>query len=158
MSTARTNTDPRRRAELALIHTAKRALGLEDDQYRDLLEAWTGKRSAGVLSPAQRQAVIEYLRKMGFAARQSGEPRRKPASTPVQKVTMEAGDAPQVRKIKAQWLGLHLLGAVKNPSLQSLDAFVKRVCGIDRLAWTRPAHQQKLIEVLKRWTERVQSS
>lgn len=152
MSTARTNTDPRRRAELALIHTAKRALGLDDDEYRDLLEAWTGKRSAGVLSPAQRQAAIEHLRKMGF------EPRRKPASTPVQKVTMEAGDAPQVRKIKAQWLGLHLLGAVKNPSLQSLDAFVKRVCGIDRLAWTRPAHQQKLIEVLKRWTERVQSS
>lgn len=151
MSTARTpSPDPRRKPELALIHTAKRALGLDDDQYRDLLEEWTGKRSAGALSPAQRQTVIEHLRRMGF------EPRPNARSKAVQKVVLEDADEPQVRKIKAQWLALWRLGAVKNPSPQGLDAFVKRTVSIDKLSWTRPQHQRKLIEVLKRWTERVE--
>lgn len=42
-----------RNALLAKVHIAKKALGMDDDAYRDFLNAQTGKRSAGLLNETE---------------------------------------------------------------------------------------------------------
>lgn len=55
-----------RKRELAAIHVAKKQLGLDEETYRTMLFTLTRKRSAGELDHAERQAVIEHLRRRGF--------------------------------------------------------------------------------------------
>ena len=128
---------PDRRGRLALIHTAKRVLGLDDEAYRDMLWSIAGERSAKGLTPAQLDRVITRLREMGF------EPR------PMRKLPH-----PQQRKIAAMWSQLHREGLVRSRSDRSLDAFVKRMTEIERLEWLPPAECNLVIEALKSWLER----
>ena len=76
----------RRRSDLAKIHLgAKQLLGDDEEAYRDMVEAVTGKRSAGELDEAGRRAVIEHLEACGAKfepARKSGLKRKPPASPP----------------------------------------------------------------------------
>jgi len=73
----------RRRRRLAAIHTAKRALHLDNDTYRDLIErvsALSGpaQRSAGDLTEGQIIAVLEEFKRLGGlkpAAKAAGKPR-----------------------------------------------------------------------------------
>lgn len=138
-----------RKAELAIIHLAKKDLGLDDDTYRDLLEQWTGKRSSGRMSQGHRQKCIENFKKMGFEVERS-EP---------DCVVIEDDDAPQIRKIKAMWLSLWRRGVVKNPSLASLNAWVKRVTGGERgtshVNFLTPDGANTVIEALKAWQSRA---
>lgn len=60
-----------RRNELAAIHVAKKQLNLDDTTYRTMLFTITRKRSAADLDHAERQAVIEHLRKRGFVRLES---------------------------------------------------------------------------------------
>ena len=55
-------------AQLALVHVAKARLGLDDTEYRDLLEAAAGVRSARDLNQARFQALIQRLEGLGFRA------------------------------------------------------------------------------------------
>lgn len=55
-----------RNNDLALIHIAKLQLGMDDDQYRDLLFTIGRVRSAKDLDWAGRQRVIEHFKKCGF--------------------------------------------------------------------------------------------
>lgn len=131
-----------RKRELAAIHIGKQQLGLSDDEYRDLLEAWTGKRSAGKLSGKQRHQVIEYFRKMGFKRQDV-------------KLVIADDDKPVVKKIKTLWLELHRADKVQNPSLQGLNGFVKRVAKVDHVDWLTPAKSNAVIEGLKAWLKRA---
>jgi phage gp16-like protein len=45
-------------SSLAKIHIGKKQLGLAEDDYRDLLERTTGKRSSASMSEGQRQSVL----------------------------------------------------------------------------------------------------
>jgi hypothetical protein len=54
------------RDQLAKIHIAKKALCLGDDDYRDILERITGKRSARDVAPEQLQALQRELRRLGW--------------------------------------------------------------------------------------------
>lgn len=59
--------DPRPRDHrLVKIQIARRDLALEDDDYRDMLERITGKRSSRGLSPAEMDRVLVELRRLGF--------------------------------------------------------------------------------------------
>lgn len=51
---------------LSLIHIAKKALGLDEDDYRDLLERVTGRRSATEIEPGQLMALQKELRRCGW--------------------------------------------------------------------------------------------
>lgn len=58
--------DPaRRRAELAKIHIGARQLLAGEEEYRDMLEAITGSRSAGALDAAGRRKVLDHLKACG---------------------------------------------------------------------------------------------
>jgi phage gp16-like protein len=61
-----------RKKDLAIIHAAKKRMGLDDESYRDLLEGVTskggtkqGKRSAADLTASERQAVIAEMERQG---------------------------------------------------------------------------------------------
>ena len=51
---------------LAKVHIAKKALGMEDDGYRDFLQAQTGKRSAGLLNEIELDKVLAQMKRLGF--------------------------------------------------------------------------------------------
>lgn len=54
------------RRVLARIHMAKKALGLEDDDYRDLLERVTGRRSAAQLGQEDMPGLQREFRRLGW--------------------------------------------------------------------------------------------
>jgi phage gp16-like protein len=68
-----------RRSLLAKVHIAAKALGLDDETYRDMLEALTGKRSAGKLTDKQLVLVVAALRAKGWKDEDPRPARKKPA-------------------------------------------------------------------------------
>lgn len=124
---------------LAKVHIAKKELGLDEDTYRDALEAETGKRSAGKCSDAQLVAVLDRFKERGW------KPKRRAAE-------------PHVRKIYALWTELRETGAVTAPKPHG---FVKRMSkdamrpeGVDRAEFLSPEQAEPIIEALKSWVRR----
>mgnify|MGYP000019794251 CR=1 FL=1 len=138
------STAAQRRKELAVIHIAKADLGLDDALYRDLLEEWTGKRSSAKLNAKERHAVIDAFKKMGFETQSDRDER----------LSVADDDKDQVKKIKVLWLKLHDVGAVTNPSKESLNAFVSRVTDVASVDWLTPEQANTVIEALKSWLAR----
>jgi Bacteriophage Mu, GemA protein len=134
----------RRRGELAAIHTGKRMLGLDDELYRDLLERVTGHRSAAALDGDQRHAVIEELRRLGFAK----TPSKRAGRT-------RLADGKQARLARALWLELFHLQAIHDSSERALGAFAERITGIRELSWLRGEDFSRLIGALVQWRDRV---
>ncbi len=64
--TNQASQDTYRSRDLRRIHAGQRFLGLDDDNYRDLLERLTGKRSAADLDPRQRRLVINEFYRRGY--------------------------------------------------------------------------------------------
>ena len=54
------------RGVLAKLHIAKKALGLADDDYRDILERVCGVRSATLVEPDQLMELQRELRRLGW--------------------------------------------------------------------------------------------
>ncbi|MCM0018525.1 MAG: regulatory protein GemA [Tagaea sp.] len=139
--------DPARNRDIKAIQTGRRALALEDDSYRALLERLTGKRSAADLDASQRAIVIEEFRRLGFdRVRSKAKPKRMGTRAPA--------DSPIARKARALWLSLWQLGAVRDPAENALASFVKRVAKIDALDWLDGRQARAVIEALNDWCER----
>jgi hypothetical protein len=129
----------------AAIHVAKKQLGLDDDTYRAVLVRVTGVSSSRDMSPAQRQAVLDEMRRLGFepaaGARSNGA--RKPL------------EGPFARKLQALWIAAWNLGLVRDRRDEALSAFVRRQTGIDHVSFLRDAADgKKAIEALKGWLAR----
>lgn len=74
-----------RRRDLAFIHSAKKALALDEDTYRTMLFTLTRKRSAGELDDAERARVKDHLRARGFeraGPARSTDPAPRPREAP----------------------------------------------------------------------------
>lgn len=71
--------DPdRRRRDMAVIHMAKKQLGMDDGTYRDMLWAVARARSAADLDFTGLQRVRDHLSKCGFKPTQGKSPARDP--------------------------------------------------------------------------------
>lgn len=57
-----------KRKQLARIHILKKHLRMTDGDYRDLLEANTGKRSASEMTIQERGIIIEQLERQRGAS------------------------------------------------------------------------------------------
>jgi len=136
--------DAKRRDELAKIHIAKTRLGMSDDDYRAMLRSVAGVDSASKLDARGRASVLAHLYKAGFRA-------TKPNATPKDRAKRKS----PASKIRALWLDLHGLGAVKDPSEAALSAFCHRMTGVDRAEWLNTDQANKVIEGLKDWRRRV---
>jgi phage gp16-like protein len=136
-------SDDPRRALLAKIHVASKALAMHDDDYRALLERHTGERSAGRCTIAQLEYLVCEFERLGF--RPSGRPAR---------AGRKRADHAVAGKARALWISLHQLGAIDNPAELALEMFAKRQLCVDRLQWADQAQGYRLIEALKAMAER----
>lgn len=129
---------------LAMMHVAKRHLGLDDDTYRAVLLRVTGKNSSKDMTGRERQAVLEEFRRQGF----------KPASKPRERAGKSLS-GPYAKKAQALWIALWNLAAIEDKRDAALLAFVCRQTGIQRTEWILDAkHGRAVIEALKSWCTR----
>lgn len=136
-----------RNARLAKVHIAKKKLGLDDETYRQLLaRLFKGKTSAGDLSVSQLDTLLEHFKAEGFKATKKAPKRA--GKRPM------AGGA-EALKIRALWLSLYHLGAVRDPSEQALATYVQRTAGVAALQWLRGDQGTKAIEGLKAMAARA---
>lgn len=138
-----------RRAALAKVHIAAKALALDDGTYRALLRRVTGKESARDMDDGELGRVIEELKRLGW--RDPGFRRGR---------TTRAGGRPlaagaQAAKIRALWLDLYHLGEVEDSSEEALARFVERTAGVAALQWLDPRSADKAIRALRGWLKRV---
>lgn len=128
---------------IRLIHVAKRDLAMDEETYRAALQRVGKKDSAAAMTIPELEKVLEHLKRSGFKVRSKRKPSRA--------LALDA----ESRKIRALWLFLHQLGAVKNPAEEALAAYVKRITGVDALQWLSGDQSETLIETLKKWAMRL---
>lgn len=140
------NLKPYKNQLIRVIHVAKKSLALDDDMYRALLQAQTGKTSCSDMSMSELEMVAEHLRSRGFAERpaKAAKPQKQPLA-----------NDPQSKKIRALWLTLRDMGAIEDSSEQALRAYVKRQTQVEGLEWLNGYQASLVIESLKRWVKRL---
>jgi phage gp16-like protein len=135
-----------RGSDLAKIHIAKKALGLDDEAYRDVLRAVCKVESSKQLDMQGRWKLLAYFRSKGWkpeaAAEKSGKRVWKP----------DAGS--QASKILALWLELKRNGKLDKATDEALFAFCKKMSGVERPDWLTAAQANDVIEGLKSWLAR----
>ena len=110
---------------IRLIHVAKTQLMMDDGEYRALLANLScGKTSSTKLSVEELELAVRAMKMRGFVVTTKAQAASGKPDLPVHMPNrmIEA----QVKKIRALWLELHRLGAVRSPSELSLARFVKR--------------------------------
>lgn len=126
------------------IQTRRRQVpGLEDEPtWRAFLKATTDIDSLRAMTAKQHGLVLEELARRG-AKKGAGRT----------KLT----DDPQSRKLRALWINLHQVGAIKSGSEAALAAWCGRQLGhqVDDLRFVDAADKWRLIEALKGWCQRV---
>ena len=143
-----------RNGMIKLVHVARRELGLDEPTYRAILQAQGGTESLSAMTNGQIDKVLTYLKSQGFKGRRARADRKQ-------------ADNPDARKIRALWLLLYELSAVKDPSEAALAAYVKRVAKVDDLHWAHGTRKYStaagaksrdraeiVIETLKKWAMR----
>lgn len=129
---------------IKLIHIAKKQLNLDDDTYRHLLTSETKKTSTKDMTVWELEKVIKNLKDKGFKVRSNSKKEKITATEPMHK------------KIRSLWLTLAEKGAVKNSSERALNAYIKRITGVELMNWLSDPESIKVIETLKKWLSRVE--
>lgn len=127
---------------IKLIQVARRDLGLDEPNYRGILFAQGGNDSLAAMPIDGMQKVLDYLKAQGFKVRSTKTDRK-------QATGLDAS------KVRALWLFLHELGAVRDPSEAALTAYVKRIVKVDDVQWMRSGRRvETVIESQKKWAMR----
>ena len=139
---ATTKQTTHRNRLIKLIQVARRDLGLDEPNYRGILFAQGGNDSLAAMPIDGMQKVLDYLKAQGFKVRSTKTDRK-------QATGLDAS------KVRALWLFLHELGAVRDPSEAALTAYVKRMAKVDDVQWMRNGRRvETVIESLKKWAMR----
>ena len=131
-----------RNRAIAAIHVGKKAAGLDDDSYRDLMQRETGRRSSRDLDDSGLRRMLTVLDGL------------KPKDGAPTRHRVRKDSRPIARKVVALWLMLWNLDEVVNPSDTAIDAFVKRTTGKLALKFTTNGEVAKVVEALKAWCKR----
>jgi len=128
-----------RRSELAKIHMAAKALGLDRDVYEDVL--WTVARvhSAADLDSQGRFKLLAHFKHLGWVQAKSKR---------------SAGDA-KTRKIWSLWYQLKDAGLIANATAKTLRSEVKKLTGCSDPSFCNQAQKSHVIECLKQWLSRA---
>lgn len=139
---------------IKLLHIAKNQLMLDDAAYRTLLANVSGgKTSSKQMSVAELELALRGMKAQGFVVTTKAQAESGRQDIPVREAA-DGVDA-QIKKIRALWLELHRLGAVRSPSELSLARFVSRMTGVDYQGWLSVDDASRVIEHLKKWKQRV---
>ncbi|MBE9102784.1 gp16 family protein [Vacuolonema iberomarrocanum] len=144
-----------RKRLLALIHIAKKQFGMDEDGYRDFLEAQTGKRSAGKMNLSELNQVFQGFEARGFkvtgetglkgeGSRVKGERRLSPKTRDKDPEKKTPAD-----KVRALWIECWKAGKVKSRYDDSLQAYCKRVTKVERVEWLNHAQARQMIKILE---------
>lgn len=133
---------------IQLIHIAKSQLHLDEDTYRAMLTANTGKNSTKAMTLTELRTVFEHLKTAGFKTTPS-------TATKKQAGKLRQADDEQSKLIRHLWLSLHALGEVRDPRESALANYVKRQTGVQFLQWLTIEQASTVIESLKKWELRI---
>jgi len=124
---------------IKLIHVARRNLEksgkMDEPTYRTMLQTAGGADSTAKMEVPALERVLEQAKRAGFVVRSKGGDRRQDTS-------------PEARKVRALWLFLHQLGAVKSPTESALATYVKRIAYVDDMHWADARAMVRLIETM----------
>ena len=139
---------------IRLIQVARRDLNLDETNYRAILFAQGGNESLAAMHIDGMKKVLDYLKAQGFKVRKT-------------KTDRKQATGKDASKVRALWLFLHELGAVRDPSEAALTSYVKRIAKVDDVQWMLgervvktpsgpqfKARQDLVIETLKKWAMR----
>jgi phage gp16-like protein len=121
------------RANLAKIHIAKQALGLDDATYRGILRNRYQYESAADLDDRQAADLIELFQAKGW----------RPASLR------------QRGLMHVLWQRLAAVGAIRHADDAALNNFIAHATGRHDLRQLTVRDASHVIEMLKRWLERT---
>jgi phage gp16-like protein len=126
--------------QLALIHVAKKQLGLDDDTYRAILQKLGRVESAKQLDAAGFEAVLRYFNSCGFEStwrkRNYGE---RPGMASPRQVAL-------IRQLWREYTG--------GDDDAALNKWLERTCKLSALAFLTPKAAQDAITGLKKMTAR----
>ena len=129
---------------MARIHILKAECGLSEDEYRDLIQTLTNRRtrSSGDCDHTERERIAAHLVTLKRSLRVRGARPERKALSPPQK------------KVFALWKRLESAGVVHSGEVRSLRAFVQRQTGLSALEFCDLQACSTLIESLKAWAKR----
>lgn len=131
MAATRQKSGSNRNKLLAKVHVAIGQLGIQDEDYRDILQAMFRVRSSAELSDRNLEKLIRYFVSKGFKVRSQKSEARS-----------------QITALKIRARG-QLDKAVAGGLVNSASGLVKKICGVDELNWCKDAAKiKRLLAVL----------
>ena len=132
MTAAAKNNTGLRRALLAKVHIAIKELGIDDADYRDILDREFGASSASELNTNQLVELVRYFKSKGWTVKQSRDSRMLSQATALRE--------------KAK----HMLeDAVLSGRIRNERAFVRKLVGVEDLRWCKDPHKlERLLAAL----------
>lgn len=127
----------------AVLHVAKGKLGLDEETYRDVLEAYGGVRSSTGLDYEGFLAVMRHFEGCGFKSN-----RKIPPDPPLGRGGNWASDG-QIRKIKAMWLTLAGSYYEQGKEWKALRGFLRKRFRVDHENFLTPGKAGQVIEAIK---------
>lgn len=135
-----------RRRELAMIHIAKKDLGIDDDTYRLMLRTIARVESAGDLNAEGRHQVLAHLKARGFKPKHSvrtPHSSERTAHSDWDWVNNAAPDRrPTLRKI-----AMMLQSAARQKPYA--DGVAKKMYGIERVEFCAPDQLVRIVAALE---------
>lgn len=136
------------RAQLAKIHIAKKAVALDDDCYRDMLERVAGVRSARELQPEHLVELQREFRRLGW----DGYLLRRSELPPLPYGDVDnRPDAPtgaQLRMLEAGFK--NILGYADVAPDKAYRRFLKNRCGVEHPRFLDNAKYEAALSAVKR--------
>ncbi len=137
-----------RRNDLAKIHIAKKDLGLNEGEYRDVLWTVCRVRTSAELDVAGRAKLLQHFKSRGW------RPKRKAPKSQGQIVD----------KIRAIWITMHKAGHIRDGSEAALCSYGARITakhnngsGVEQIEWLRTDNRLSSIVLanLQQWQRRA---
>jgi len=131
------------RQQIVIIHTLKSAIGINDDQYREMLSGF-GVQSSKFLADAQAKKLIGILQSM-----KSGKGTAGYQSQRYEHLANREGayaTPKQLRMIEAMW---RTTPAVRDNSIAALNNFIFRIVGISNIEWIWREDVTKIVRAIK---------
>ncbi|MCM0757367.1 regulatory protein GemA [Sporomusa sphaeroides DSM 2875] len=144
-------------SQLALIHVAKKELGLTDEDYRNILELYGGVTSAKFLTLEGFERVMAHLTRLGFRIKPTATKEGKGHKQAVYRASDTLRADPAEKKTPAQEAMLnHYFTTLGWTEAERRQGFCKRMI---KKAWPQTRDEAaKVIEALKAMVARNSKS
>ncbi len=120
----------KRQRLIQLIHVGKSKIGLNEENYRALLESSTGKDSCNKMTEAELEASLNAIKALGFKVRRVS--------------VAGKASADQLAYIRVLWQS-----SARVKTEDALNSFIKRITGVAHLSWIDKYQAKDVILALR---------